>query len=216
MSATPVPAAQARKPGWSARGAANATEQVEYRPNDTARCLLLARFLPAQPPPSLPTPPRTVRDGRRIVGGGLTGCACAVSFAAAGIKVVVLEADRVGSGATQGSAGLIREDFDSSFHQSSASLGLARTRSMWQAMRPRLPRFCGAALRRLAHSMRSRAAGSADAGSSRSRGRQRCCAASTRDRREAGFDHTWMTSAAVSRLAGVDAGGAIRTHAMAM
>ena len=34
-----------------------------------------------------------------IVGGGLTGCACAASFAAAGVKVALLEADRIGAGA---------------------------------------------------------------------------------------------------------------------
>jgi glycine/D-amino acid oxidase-like deaminating enzyme len=149
-----------------------------------------------------------------IVGGGLTGCACAVSFAAAGIKVVVLEADRVGGGATQGSAGLIREDFDSSFHQSSATLGLARTRSMWQAMRRASLDFA-AALRRL----RIRcdlAPQDLQALAPRDPAAVKLLRREYRDRREAGFDHTWMTSAAVSRLAGVDAGGAIRTHAMSL
>ena len=35
-----------------------------------------------------------------IIGGGLTGCATAYAFAAAGIDVVLLEADRLGQGAT--------------------------------------------------------------------------------------------------------------------
>ena len=50
-----------------------------------------------------------------IVGGGLTGCACAASFAAAGVDVVLLEADRVGAGETARSAGLVRQDLDASF-----------------------------------------------------------------------------------------------------
>jgi glycerol-3-phosphate dehydrogenase len=33
-----------------------------------------------------------------IVGGGLTGCACASAFATAGVKVALLEADRIGTG----------------------------------------------------------------------------------------------------------------------
>src|SRR5688500_16078418 len=67
-----------------------------------------------------------------VVGGGLTGCACAFSFASAGVKVVVLEAARVGGGATTGGTGLLREDFDTSFLRASASLGLRPSRLMWQ------------------------------------------------------------------------------------
>jgi glycine/D-amino acid oxidase-like deaminating enzyme len=145
-----------------------------------------------------------------IVGGGLTGCACAASFAAAGIKVVVLEADRIGRGATQGSAGLIRESFDASFHHGSASLGLGRSRSMWQAMRRASLDF-SAALRRL----RIRCDLSPQdllTLAPRDPAAVKTFRREYRDRREAGFDHSWMTPAAVSRLSGAEAGGAIRTH----
>ena len=37
-----------------------------------------------------------------IVGGGLTGCATAYAFAAAGVRVVLLEADRIGQGSSGG------------------------------------------------------------------------------------------------------------------
>src|SRR5688572_29410581 len=70
-----------------------------------------------------------------IVGGGLTGCACAWSFAAAGIKVVLLEAGAIGAGATAASAGLVREDFDASFVEASAAHGLRAARMLWQGMR---------------------------------------------------------------------------------
>src|SRR6478672_11134013 len=56
-----------------------------------------------------------IRTRVAIVGGGLTGCACAAAFAAAGVKVVLLEANRIGEGATAGSAGLLRQDLDGSF-----------------------------------------------------------------------------------------------------
>ena len=85
-----------------------------------------------------------------IVGGGLTGCACAAAFAAAGVKVVLLEADRIGAGATAGSAGLLRQDLDASFQASAAAArpqdGAARVAGV-PARRRSIspPRFAGSA-----------------------------------------------------------------------
>src|SRR5258708_22147385 len=70
-----------------------------------------------------------------IVGGGLTGCACAAAFAAAGVKVILLEKDRIGAGATAGSAGLLRQDLDASFQASAAAHGLKTARHVWQGFR---------------------------------------------------------------------------------
>src|SRR5688572_8881382 len=70
-----------------------------------------------------------------IIGGGLTGSACALSFAAAGVKCVLLESDRIGGGATAGALGLVREDFDASFQATSSAYGLRAARILWQAMR---------------------------------------------------------------------------------
>lgn len=145
-----------------------------------------------------------------VVGGGLTGCACALSFASAGIKVILLEGDRIGSGGTVGSAGLIREDFDASFSEVSATVGLRASRQMWTTMRRAALDFA-AVLRRL---------------------RIRCdlepedlltlvprdpesIKRSRREyqsRRDAGLEHSWLTAAAVKREAAIDAGGAIKTH----
>src|SRR5262252_187739 len=83
-----------------------------------------------------------------IVGGGLTGCACAASFAAAGVKVVLLEADRVGAGETARSAGVLRQDLDASFQETAALHGLRAARHVWQGFRRASLDF-GAALRRL-------------------------------------------------------------------
>src|ERR671913_564078 len=69
-----------------------------------------------------------------VVGGGLTGCACAASFAAAGIKVILLEAGAIGASATGRSAGLIREDFDASFRDTAAAHGLRSARLLWESM----------------------------------------------------------------------------------
>src|SRR5512144_1492052 len=67
-----------------------------------------------------------------IVGGGLTGCACAWSFAAAGVRVVLLEQARIGAGATGRDVGLIREDFDASFQATVSAHGLRAARLLWQ------------------------------------------------------------------------------------
>src|SRR5438477_158717 len=45
-----------------------------------------------------------------IIGGGLTGCATAYAFAVAGVKVVLLEAERLGRGSSGSSAGWINDD----------------------------------------------------------------------------------------------------------
>jgi len=149
-----------------------------------------------------------------IVGAGLTGCACAVSFASAGIKVIVLEADRLGGGATRGSVRLIREDPDASFLAASANLGVRPSRTIWQAMRRASLDFA-TALRRLRikcdlapEDLLTLAPRDANA--------VRLLRREYQARRDAGFDHTWMTAAAVSRAAGVDAGAAIRTHGSAV
>ena len=83
-----------------------------------------------------------------VVGGGLTGCACAWSFASAGVKVVLLEADRIGGGGTAASTGLIREDFDASFQETSAAHGLRAARTLWQGLRRASLDFAAAILLR--------------------------------------------------------------------
>ena len=88
-----------------------------------------------------------IRTRVAIVGGGLTGCACAASFAAAGVEVVLLEADRIGAGGTAASAGLLRQDLDASFQESAALHGLRTARHVWQGFRRASLDFA-AALRR--------------------------------------------------------------------
>jgi glycine/D-amino acid oxidase-like deaminating enzyme len=145
-----------------------------------------------------------------IVGAGLTGCACAWSLASEGLKVIVLEAGRVGGGATMGSAGLIREDFDASFQRTRATLGLRPSRMVWQMLRRAALDFA-TALRRLRikcnlapEELLTLAPRTADGVQGLRREYQA--------RRDAGFDHSWITAAGVSQGAAVEAGGAIRTR----
>ena len=83
-----------------------------------------------------------------VVGGGLTGCATAYAFAAAGINVVLLEADRIGRGATSLSAGWISDDPGVPFAEAEDLLGLRVARSGFQAWRRAALDF-SALLRRL-------------------------------------------------------------------
>ena len=148
-----------------------------------------------------------------VVGAGLTGCACAASFAAAGIKVVVLEAERVGAASTAASAGLIREDFDASFQETASAQGLRAARTLWQGMRRASLDFAAAIKRAnipcdlVPQDLLHVAPRDGDA--------VRRLRREYDARRAAGFDHTWMTAAALAREASLEGGGAIRTRGFA-
>ena len=70
-----------------------------------------------------------------IVGGGIVGAACAMECAAAGMKVLVIEADAVGSGATAAGMGHIVVMDDSE-----AQFALTRySQQLWRALISELP-----------------------------------------------------------------------------
>jgi glycine/D-amino acid oxidase-like deaminating enzyme len=149
-----------------------------------------------------------------IVGGGLTGCASAEAFAAAGIKVILLEGDRLGAGATAGSAGLLRQDLDASFHASAAEHGLKTARHVWQGFRRASLDFA-AALRRLGIradlAPQDMVVFSRD-GAETARQLQR----EYKARREAGLECSWLTARALSQEAALVANGGIRTKGEAL
>jgi len=149
-----------------------------------------------------------------IVGGGLTGCACAWSFAAAGIKVVLLEAEAIGGGATAGGLGLVREDFDASFQETASAHGLRAARSLWQTMRRASLDF-PAALRRLAVKC-DLAPQDLLTFSRRDPQISRSLQREYQSRRAAGLDHSWLKPAAVAREAAIESGGAIRTRGFSL
>jgi glycine/D-amino acid oxidase-like deaminating enzyme len=148
-----------------------------------------------------------------IVGGGLTGCACAWSFAAAGVKVALLEAEAIGAGATARGLGLVREDFDASFQATASAHGLRAARSLWQSMRRASLDF-PAALRRLG--VRCDLAPADVLLVARDPQASRMLQREQQSRRDAGFDYPWLKPAVVSRDAAVDSGGGIRTHGFSL
>jgi glycine/D-amino acid oxidase-like deaminating enzyme len=70
-----------------------------------------------------------------IVGGGLTGCATAYAFAAAGVKVALFEADRIGRGSSGASTGWITEEPAPNYGETEAACGRRSARHGWQAWR---------------------------------------------------------------------------------
>lgn len=173
---------------------------------------LVPYFLDAFPRSRRPEYPRQRGDIRTdvvIVGGGLTGCACAASFTASGIKVIVVEADRIGAGATAASAGLVRQDLDASFQESASRHGLRTARHVWQGFRRAALDF-GAAIRRFG--IRADLAPqdllylTRDGGDAARRLQREYQA-----RRDAAVEASWMNARAVATEAGLAAGGAIRT-----
>jgi glycine/D-amino acid oxidase-like deaminating enzyme len=85
--------------------------------------------------PSLPKYRGSQRIDVVIIGGGLTGCASAYAFAAAGVKVLLLEAEQIGRGSSGSSAGTLAEDPGTRFMDLEKALGPRRARHAWQAWR---------------------------------------------------------------------------------
>jgi glycine/D-amino acid oxidase-like deaminating enzyme len=159
--------------------------------------------------PSHPRQRGAIEAGVVVVGGGLTGCATAYAFAAAGIKVVVIEADHVGRGATGFGGGWIGDDPGVPFAALAKALGLRRARRAWQAWH-RAGLDLAALLRRLnikcsleSHEGFTIAIDTDQAG--RLRREQK-------GRRDAGLEAPWLNTRSVASETGIAAAAAIRTH----
>ena len=155
-----------------------------------------------------------IRTDVVVVGGGLSGCACAAAFAAAGVKVVMIEADRIGAGATAASAGLLRQDLDASFQESAALHGVRTARHVWQGFRRASLDF-GAAIRRLG--IRADLAPQdlllfTREGAEAARRLQR----EYKARREGGVEGTWLNPRAVAAETAIPSASGIRTKGEAL
>jgi glycine/D-amino acid oxidase-like deaminating enzyme len=70
-----------------------------------------------------------------VIGGGIVGATAAYVLAKGGLDVVLLEAERVGSGATAGGIGAILPEPDASFRDVQAACGIRTARTAWQEAR---------------------------------------------------------------------------------
>src|SRR5258705_13711170 len=70
-----------------------------------------------------------------IIGGGLTGCVTAYAFAAAGVKVLLLEAEQIGRGTTGRAPGWISEEPGVPFADLEKTIGFRSARHASQSLR---------------------------------------------------------------------------------
>ncbi|HEX9706779.1 MAG TPA: FAD-binding oxidoreductase, partial [Steroidobacteraceae bacterium] len=66
-----------------------------------------------------------------VVGGGIAGCSTALHLAERGYRVVLLEAERVGFGASGRSGGQLIPGYASGMAKLAAQLGKADARRLW-------------------------------------------------------------------------------------
>ena len=132
-----------------------------------------------------------------IVGGGITGAATAYVFAAAGIRVVLLEAEQVGLGATARSAGIVLADPAGPFLGHEAAHGRRAARLLWQMTR-RAALDLTAAIRRL--NVRCGLEPADSVLVARQAEDVRALQREAQARRGAGLDASWLTSRALAAL----------------
>lgn len=144
-----------------------------------------------------------------IVGGGLTGCATAYAFAAAGIKVALLDAAQIGRGGSGTSTGWIADDPGVSFVALEQAYGVREARRAFQLWR-RGALDMAALVRRLDLKCHLTAAATAHVALTRE-----TAIAVTREqkaRRAAGLDATLQNARATAADVAVAAPGGLRTR----
>jgi glycine/D-amino acid oxidase-like deaminating enzyme len=147
-----------------------------------------------------------------IVGGGITGCACAYVLAELGLRVMVLDAGHVGRGSTAASTALLMQEADVDFADLSARYGRSSARRIWHASRRAVNAListlrglhANAALHTLASVYFTR-----DAQNVRSLRHELTI------RRSAGLRGRWLSPSGLKTHTGIDGTGAILTPANA-
>jgi glycine/D-amino acid oxidase-like deaminating enzyme len=145
-----------------------------------------------------------------IVGGGLTGCATAYAFAAAGVPVVLVEAGHIGRGASGSSCGWLADTPGPSYAPVEKALGRRRAKQAWQAWRRASLDFA-ALLRRLKVKCALEPAAALSVASSAAE-EVTALRREQKARREAGLDAPLLNARAVGAEAALSSGAAIRTR----
>jgi gamma-glutamylputrescine oxidase len=104
------------------------------------------------PLPELPQRASLRRAEVVVVGGGVTGCACALALAQAGVSVALLEAGEVASGASGRNGGFALRGAATSYQSARALLGPAPARMLWELSEralERMEQLAGDAFRRV-------------------------------------------------------------------
>jgi glycine/D-amino acid oxidase-like deaminating enzyme len=144
-----------------------------------------------------------------VVGGGLTGCACAAAIAAGGMKVVLLEAERLAEGGTGAGLGAIVPEPDVRFRDAEKLAGRRVARIGWKESH-RGALELATALKKLRTKCDLQPAdfviNSATLADAEILRREQAA------RKDAGSDAPWLAGPAVTREIGAESAGAIRLH----
>jgi glycine/D-amino acid oxidase-like deaminating enzyme len=114
-----------------------------------------------------------------IVGGGITGCACAYLLASRGVRVALLDAGEIGHGSTAASTALLMQEPDLDFRTLAARHGTRTARSIWDQSRGAVRSLVRAAVDLRRPIRRGRARTSARGSRSPSSGPSRAVAVAT-------------------------------------
>jgi glycine/D-amino acid oxidase-like deaminating enzyme len=148
-----------------------------------------------------------------VIGGGLTGCLSAYTFAAAGANVVLLEEKRLGRGCTASSLGFISEEPGVAFADVEASLGLRRARHAFSAWHRAALDF-SALLRRLKINCQLQPQGAVAIATTAEQAAR--FPREQKLRREAGLDAPLLTARAIQTDFAVATSGALREKGAAV
>ncbi len=91
--------------------------------------------------PSFPSMPHDIRADVLVIGGGLAGLLCAHHLKRAGKKVVVAEADTIGSGVTGRTTSKITTQHGACYHTIAARYGMGTARQYYEANREALEAY---------------------------------------------------------------------------
>ena len=144
-----------------------------------------------------------------IVGGGLTGCAAAYVFAAAGVRVALVEADGIGRGRSSAACGWIGTDPGVAYSVLQEALGARTARHAFRAWR-RAALDLTALVRRLQLKCNLEPAAASIIGLTPNQ-----VASLRRERKarlDAGLEATWLTGRMIAASTGLTAGGGIGTR----
>lgn len=144
-----------------------------------------------------------------VIGGGITGCATAYAFVAAGVKVVLFEADRIGRGSTAAATGLLMQEPEADFCRVAEEYGLRAARRIWQMTRRAALDF-SATLRRL--EIRCALSEQEAIYFTATADRVRYLRREYEARRAAGLETSWLSAKQLRQEIAVAGYGGIRTH----
>jgi glycine/D-amino acid oxidase-like deaminating enzyme len=92
-------------------------------------------------PPTFPTLRARIDADVAIVGGGITGCACAYLLARQGVRVALVDAAHIGRGSTAASTALLMQEPDVDFVDLSERYGRSTARQIWRSSRSAVNAF---------------------------------------------------------------------------